>query len=195
MRFLIIDDSPADARVLQAMLRQAFQEDFEVVHVLSGPEGREQLGDEPFDCVFLDYLLEDSRGWEVLRSVREDGHDVPIIAISGAGSEQVAVEGLKLGAQDYLVKDSLTADSVRRAVTNSIEKVKLSRELSLRQQELRDFAHMAAHDLQAPLRRIAQLSEFLKEDLEGKLDDSTSSNLQLIGNQCLAAASPGTGTH
>lgn len=185
MRFLIIDDSPADARVLQAMLKQAFDSDNEIVHVLNGPQGTELLENEPFDCVFLDYLLEDSNGWEVLRDVRETGHDVPIIAVSGAGSEQVAVEGLKLGAHDYLVKDALTADMVRRAVTNSIDKVKLSREILLRQQELRDFAHMAAHDLQAPLRRIAQLSEFLKEDLEGKLDESTGSNLQLIGTNAL----------
>lgn len=185
MRFLIIDDSPADARVLQAMLKQAFGDDYQAIHVLNGSEGCQQLENQPFDCVFLDYLLEDSDGWEVLRNAREAGHDVPIIAISGAGSEQVAVEGLKQGAQDYLVKDSLTADSIRRAVNNSMERVKLSRELAQRQQELRDFAHMAAHDLQAPLRRIAQLSEFLKEDLEGSLDDSTASNLQLIGTNAL----------
>lgn len=181
MRFLTIDDSIADARVLQAMLTQACPAGFESVHVLSGEEGFEQIQENNFDCVFLDYRLEDSDHWEFLQKIREAGNDVPIIAISGAGNEQIAVEGLKLGAQDYLVKDSVTAETVHRALTNAIEKVRLSRELAKRQKELRDFAHMAAHDLQAPLRRITQLSEFLKEDLEGKLDETCATNVDLIG--------------
>ncbi|PQO28885.1 sensor histidine kinase [Blastopirellula marina] len=181
MRFLIIDDSAADARVLQAMLSQACPEGFDVVHVLSAVEGYDQLQQQEFDCVFLDYRLEESKEWEVLEKIRESENDVPIIAISGFGSERIAVEGLKLGAQDYLVKDSLTAETVHRALTNAIEKVRLARELAKRQQELNDFAHMAAHDLQAPLRRIAQLSEFLKEDLEGQLDQTCATNVELIG--------------
>ncbi len=181
MRFLIIDDSAADARVLQAMLKQACPRGFEVIHVLSGTEGYDQVQKQEFDCVFLDYRLEDSCDWEILQKIRELKNDVPIIAISGAGNEQIAVEGVKLGAQDYLVKDSLTMETVQRALTNAIEKVRLARELAKRQQELKDFAHMAAHDLQAPLRRIAQLSEFLQEDLEGKLDETSASNIKLIG--------------
>ncbi|RCS46453.1 hybrid sensor histidine kinase/response regulator [Bremerella cremea] len=181
MRFLIIDDSTADSRVLQAMLSQACRYEFEVVHVLSGTEGLARLQNQDFDCVFLDYRLEDSQKWEYLEKIRASGNDVPIIAISGDGNEQIAVEGLKLGAQDYLVKDALTAETVHRALSNAIEKVELSREVARRQQELHDFAHMAAHDLQAPLRRIAQLSEFLKEDLAGKLDETCEMNVDLIG--------------
>jgi len=181
MRFLIIDDSLADARLLEAMLKQAWTRDFETVHAYSGKEGLEALGQTDFDCVFLDYRLEDSRDWEFLEEIRASGKDIPLIAISAHGNEQVAVEGLKLGAQDYLVKDSLSPETVHRALTNAMEKVKLSRDLAERQREMRDFAHMAAHDLQAPLRRIHQLAEFLQEDLGDQLAGASAQHVQLIG--------------
>ncbi|MEW4561467.1 ATP-binding protein [Bremerella sp. JC770] len=181
MRFLVIDDSIADSRLLQAMLRQACPQSFEVEHAPSGREGLQSLQEREFDCVFLDYRLEDSRDWDVLDKIRASGNDVPIVAISGHGNEQVAVEGLKQGAQDYLVKDAMTPETVHRALTNAMEKVKLAREVDERQKEMRDFAHMAAHDIRAPLRRIHQLASFLQEDLEGKLDESSARHVQLIG--------------
>ncbi|MEW4454469.1 ATP-binding protein [Bremerella sp. JC817] len=180
MHFLIIDDSVADARVLKAMLGQACPEGFEVSFASSGAEALRLLQNHEYDCLFLDYRLEDSAEWSVLRRIRELQMDIPIIAISGYGNEQVAVEGLKLGAQDYLVKDALTAETVHRALHNAIEKVTMTRNLLAQQKELRDFAHMAAHDLQAPLRRIAQLSEFLQEDLEGSLNEKSATHLEMI---------------
>lgn len=181
MHLLIIDDSLADTRLLQAMLSQAWPQRFDVAHSLSGREGLHQLEESEFDAVFLDYRLEDAHDWEVLTKIRETGSDVPIIAISGQGNENVAVESLKLGAQDYLVKDTLTPDTVRRALSNAIEKVGLVRELAQRQRELTNFARMAAHDLQAPLRRITQLADFLHEDLEGKINEESATHVQMIG--------------
>ena len=185
MRFLIIDDSAADSQLLQAMLRQGWPQTFEVERAASGAEGLAMLEAQVFDCVFLDYRLEDSHDWNILDQIRESGNDLPIVAISGHGNEQVAVEGLKLGAQDYLVKDAMTPETIQRALTNAIERVKLARELAQRQQEMRDFAHMAAHDLRAPLRRIHQLAEFLKEDLAGKLDESSANHVELIGTNAM----------
>ncbi len=181
MRFLIIDDSLADARLLEAMLKQAWTREFETVHAYSGKEGLTALDRNDFDCVFLDYRLEDSQDWEFLEEIRRSGNDVPVIAISGHGNELVAVEGLKLGAQDYLVKDALSPETVLRALTNAMEKVALTRELAERQREMRDFAHMAAHDLQAPLRRIRQLAEFLQEDLGEQLAGDSAQHVHLIG--------------
>ncbi|MBI1247592.1 response regulator [bacterium] len=179
-QFLIVDDSLADARVIETLLKKACPDPFGITHANSSSEGLSQLAERHFDCVFLDYRLEDSSDWDSLERIRASGNDVPIIAISGNGNEHVAVESLKLGAQDYLVKGTLTVEAVQRALSNAIEKVTLARKLAVSMKELQEFTQIASHDLQAPLRRIAQLSQFLREDLGEKLDDQSSSNLRMI---------------
>jgi len=56
------------------------------------------------DCVLLDYRLPDGDGLDCLRKIRQRHPDVPVIIITGAGSEEIAVEAMKLGATDYVVK-------------------------------------------------------------------------------------------
>ena len=120
LRFLLIDDSLADARVLEAHLAQSRPGGFELRHAMQLAEAMRELKEETFDCVFLDYLLEQVSGLEVLKAIRKTGNDVPVIMITGCGSEQVAVDALRLGAEDYLVKGDLTPHGVERALTNAI---------------------------------------------------------------------------
>lgn len=179
-RFLVIDDSAADVKVLRALLMQASFADAELVHCLSADEGLEKLRNERFDCVFLDYILDEANGLDVLRMIRESGNDVPIIACSGYGNELVAVESLKLGAQDYLVKGVLTPEAVQRALRNAMEKVSLTRQIAEQQQELNDFVSVASHDLRAPLRRIVGFTQILQQELAPSIDRKSSELLETV---------------
>lgn len=153
----------------------------EIDHVLTADEAFarfETLAAEPsddataVDCVFLDYQLDDTSGLEILRWLRSHGHDVPVIALSANGSEEVAVAALQLEAQDYLVKGGLTPQDIGRSIESAIEQVETARATAARLAELNAFASAVAHDLKAPLRHITLLGEALLEDLDaGALDE------------------------
>jgi DNA-binding NtrC family response regulator len=100
---LLIEDNPDTARLLTRAL-EGTSDAFEVTAVFSARAGLEHLAQQPVDCVLLDYRLPDADGLACLRRIRETHRDVPVIVVTGAGSEEVAVEAMKLGATDYLVK-------------------------------------------------------------------------------------------
>jgi len=100
---LLIEDNDDTARLVGGTLRAA-RDEFEVTTVPSARAGLQHLAERPVDCVLLDYRLPDADGLETLRRIRQTHRDVPVIVITGAGSEEVAVEAMKLGASDYVVK-------------------------------------------------------------------------------------------
>lgn len=182
LRILIIDDSAADARLLQAHLEQIGLASVECTHVRTAEDGLKRLADEDFDCVLLDYRLGGVNGLDVLDQIRQAGHDIAIVLASGNGDERIAVTAIQRGAQDYLVKGRLTPAAVELAVWNAMDRVALTRELRDQQHEMRDFAHAAAHDLQAPLRRIVSYSQLVVDDAPDSLSEETRRWLEVIGS-------------
>ena len=92
------------------------------------------------DCVLLDYMLPDMTGLEFLKSLCSDQPvDSPgfaVVVLTGLASEQVAVEAMKAGAQDYLVKDRITAEGLGMAIEKATEKVGLIRALKAERDHL-----------------------------------------------------------
>ena len=105
LKILVIDDNPADAGLLRRLLGKIDQLDVDFAHCLNEADGKEALSAKDVDCLFLDYQLGETSGLDMLDSIRALGHDLAVIVLTGAGDESVAVEAMKRGAQDYLVKD------------------------------------------------------------------------------------------
>ena len=188
LKVLVVDDSPTFACVMESLLTRARPDGIELRHELTARAGIAAIKESAFDCVFLDYMLADSNGkmqtegagLDLLRKVRSLGIDVPIVAVSGHGNEEIAVDALKLGAQDYLVKGALTSESVERALSNAIEKIRLTRQLVEKHQELEDFASIAAHDLRAPLRHITCCLRIVFDDWAEQLNPEIIAELQTV---------------
>lgn len=91
-----------------------------------------------FDCILVDYRLPDRLGTNLLRdlSLSSSSRAVPVIMLTGQGDEQVAAESIMLGAQDYLTKDRITPEALRRSVVNAIEKMALKLKLERQQDDL-----------------------------------------------------------
>ena len=101
LKILLIDDNPADAELLRRLLNKIPEFQVEFAHCLDAESGQQALAAEKTDCLLLDYRLGEQDGLEVLASIRALGNDVPVIVLTGAGNESVAVEAMKRGAQDY----------------------------------------------------------------------------------------------
>ena len=103
LRLLLIEDLEDDALLLVRELRKGgIDSDFTRVDTLRELEAA--LANGPWDAIFSDYNLPGFTGLDVLRIVREMGLDLPFILVSGVIGEETAVEALKAGAHDYLMK-------------------------------------------------------------------------------------------
>jgi two-component sensor histidine kinase/CheY-like chemotaxis protein len=131
MNIVMVDDSAADRRLLQRLLRTAGGEvEFHEAATASG--GLSACREFAPDCVLVDYKLPGMSGLDFLRRLRsaEDGDGpVAVVMLTGLVSEQIAVDAMKAGAQDYLVKDRITAEGLRLAVGKAVEKAGLERTL------------------------------------------------------------------
>ena len=170
-RVLIVDDSPEDREAYRRYLRTDPDHGYEFIETESGVEGVALCRRHGPDCVLLDYRLPDLDGLSFLTDLEcvVEGVGVPVIVLTGQGSESVAVEVMKNGAQDYLLKSTITAATLVRAVANSIQKVTLLREMQRQTRELSE----ANAELQ---REVAQ-----RKRAEQKLQHTFDELEQLVG--------------
>jgi len=111
-RLLLIEDEPALARGLSDALRG---QGFEVELAGDGQRGLEMALSQQPDLILLDIMLPKMNGYEVCRSLRSQGLDVPIVMLTAKGQEEDIILGLNLGADDYITKPFRTGELIARA--------------------------------------------------------------------------------
>ncbi|MBD2148156.1 PAS domain S-box protein [Sphaerospermopsis sp. FACHB-1194] len=136
---LIVDDSPEDRQVY----RRYLQQDQEYIYTIF----EEELGQEALalcrqfqpDGILLDFLLPDLNGLEFITELKQQtqGNIPAVIMLTGYGNEAVAVQAIKSGVQDYLVKGKTTAELLCSTVNSAIKNVNLSQELQRSEERFR----------------------------------------------------------
>ena len=123
-KLLIVDDSSADRHLYRRFLNQGAAGDFEITEAPSGSEGLARIREERPDCILLDYRLPDLDGIGFLDAMLQvkDISPVPVVMLTGMGSESLAVQAMKKGACDYLSKNTLTQDQLQRTLTEVLER-------------------------------------------------------------------------
>ncbi|QUS59295.1 hybrid sensor histidine kinase/response regulator [Synechocystis sp. PCC 7339] len=185
LRILLIEDNPAEARLLQEILKGSPTENFEFKHV-------QRLGDalaildrgDKFDIILLDLTLPDSQGLDSLPKLQKHQQQLPVIVLTHHQDEALALEAVRQGAQDYLVKRDVSLDVLLRSVHYAIQRHCLARELAVENQTLNanlkrqerelseakaanklksEFVSMLSHDFRNPLNTILLSAGLLEE--------------------------------
>jgi len=121
MRILLIEDDPEDARLVQEMLDEAGNSwNLEVADRLS--TGLERLADGGADLVLLDLGLPDSQGLETLTRVQAQAPETAAVVMADLDDEALAIEGVREGAQDYLVKGQVDGTLLARTIRRAVER-------------------------------------------------------------------------
>ncbi len=129
MKLLLVEDNPADARLISELLGEAPARGFELVHVSRLAAAVELVGRQTFDAVLLDLGLPDSQGLETLSRTQLAGNGLPIVVLTGRNDQQFAVEAARAGAQDYLVKGQFGSHLLVRTLAYAVERKRASEEI------------------------------------------------------------------
>ncbi len=124
IRVLLVEDNPADARLVREMLADAEGALFSLTHVPDLEKGIEALARDHFDAVLLDLGLPDALGLQAVDPVRKAAPDVPIVVLSGRQDESLAIQAVQSGAQDYLIKGRDTGEMIARSIRYAIERTR-----------------------------------------------------------------------
>lgn len=129
IRVLLVEDNPADAAFVRHQLigYQGRQYHIELVNRLE--TAVEVLSERPFGVILLDLHLPDAQGMETFVTLNEVVPHLPVIVLTGQSDHDQAVKLVKLGAQDYLLKDELNAGLLSRAIRYAIARKDIEKEL------------------------------------------------------------------
>lgn len=161
---LLVDDDEVDRMAVRRALRTS-ELAVDITEATTPKDARDLLQFKSFDCVLLDFRLPEQNGLSLVRQLRQSGVNIPIIVLTGQGDEQIAVDLMKAGASDYMVKTRVSADSLTQLLRNAI------RVYRAEQREA------AARDA---LRRTNELLREQNRELERQRQQIQAQNLQLL---------------
>jgi CheY-like chemotaxis protein len=129
---LIVDDSKEDRELYRRYLLSEEDYSYTILEAQLGEQGLELWQEHQPDVILLDYLLPDIDGLEFLARLQTQQSFIPVIVVTGQGNEAIAVQLIKAGAQDYLIKGQISLESLLLAVNGTIEAVQLRSQLQQR---------------------------------------------------------------
>jgi diguanylate cyclase (GGDEF)-like protein len=139
-KILLVDDDPT---ILNTLTRFLGRQGYAVAGAANGREAKAALKDEEVSLAILDLMLPDANGLELLAHVRENAPDTEVILFTGLGALDSAIQALRLGAYDYLVKSDLRLPELQNVVERALER----RRLALANRELLENLKKAQEEL------------------------------------------------
>src|SRR5687768_13204426 len=115
LSILIIDDDEVDRMSLKRSIKASgFNADITLACTIT--EGIEAVSANSFDCIFLDYNLPDSNGFEFLSEHKQEINGAPVIVVTSHGDEKLAVDAMRHGACDYIPKNLVNPEGISQSI-------------------------------------------------------------------------------
>ena len=169
---LLVDDDKSDRRLTKLVMAkssQAIQFNVKTAETLS--EAVEHLRHDNYDAILLDLGLSDSNGIDTVRKVHNTSPDTPVIVLTGLDDEEMGLEAIKNGAEDYVVKGKALEHVLVRIIQYAIERkqIKNALEAAKRQAEENTFAKSQflanmSHEIRTPMNAIIGFSDILADE-------------------------------
>ncbi|MBW4569806.1 MAG: hybrid sensor histidine kinase/response regulator [Tolypothrix carrinoi HA7290-LM1] len=201
LKILLIEDNLAEARLLQEFLMQTQSKQFNLLHVKRLGEAVKELSKSTYDVILLDLTLPDSEGLSSLPILISLVPSVPIVVLTNTNDEKLAIEAVRRGAQDYLVKRHVSVDVLVRSLCYAIERKQVLETLRADNQTLEtrvqertnelvkakeinqfksEFVSMLSHDIRNPLNTILLAAGLLQNDDDKVTKEKKHSHYQMI---------------
>jgi DNA-binding response OmpR family regulator len=134
---LLIEDDRGYARLIREMIEDRMGRYVNSDHVVSLGEGLEHLKNNDVDVVLLDLILPDSEGLETFLRVNQAASETSIVILTSIENEQVAMDALKAGVQDYLYKGEINPSILVRAIRYAVERHRAEERIRQSEERLR----------------------------------------------------------
>ena len=129
LKVLLVEDNFKQAELFEELLSQAKTSHFELTHVQRLDETLKLLEQDSFDVILLNLSLPDSQGLETIARVRMTSIVTPIVVLAGLNDQDLAVQAIRSGAQDFLIKGQLDCPLLVHALCYAIERTQMSQKL------------------------------------------------------------------
>ncbi len=172
---LLVEDNPGDARLIQELLRDVHGRAFDIITAESFRQAHDRLQDTRADLALVDLSLPDSHGLDTFRNLAEDYPSLPQVLLTGLNDRDIAIQAVREGAQDYLLKGEVDGHILLRAIDYAIERKRIQVEL----ETANALLHKSAEDLHSILNQL-HIGTILISP-EGRVLHMSVSALRLLG--------------
>jgi len=203
IKVLLIEDNLAEARLFKEFLKEDKSQQYSLVNTRQLEESLQEINlkCQNYDVILLDLNLPDSQGISSLNRLIEEFPSIPIVILTNLKDEQLAIESVRQGAQDYLVKKEINPHLLIRSLRYAIERKQVLERLRQVNQVLEsrvetqtselikaeetnylksEFFSMLSHDIRNPLNTIQLASQLLQRRDERITMEQKKAHLQII---------------
>jgi len=184
IRILLVEDNRDFAKLVEIFLGKHGPERFDIVWKENGHQALAELSkDDSFDVILMDYFLPQQNGLEITRTLQERGIRIPVVFLTVNKDFDLAVEVLKLGVEDYLVKEEISTPALPKTILNVIERRQLVDQLTSlevtqkRLEAIQEIVLKITHQIRVPLDELRKNIETI---VESHRNDTLSPYLNII---------------
>jgi len=138
-RVLIVEDDEDDYLIIEACIRDIPQKEFLIDWCYEYEEALKRIGEGNYDIYFIDYLLGEKTGLDLLRDAIALGCEDPLVLLTGIGNREVDVQAMTIGAVDYLVKSEINREKLERCIRYSLERAAYLKALKANERKFRSI--------------------------------------------------------
>ncbi len=171
IRVLLVEDNATFAKLVQLYLSKSGEGEFDVIWKTEGSEALDEIQkNDDIDVILMDYFLPGMNGLEITRTLNEKNIEVPIIFLTVSKDVDLAVEVMKSGVEEYIVKEEITTPILPKTLIAVAEKRRLEKEvaeLEIRKKRLEAIQEMVVAivaEIGGPLAVMKELADKMMKD-------------------------------